>query len=78
MLLDNPVWHSLNFLHSHLASGTPLAKRYLTEVTRAVAIADHSRAALRDLAQIVISSVGTFHFCMFGPRIHAPALSMRP
>jgi predicted GNAT family acetyltransferase len=53
MLLDNPIWHSLNFLHSHLATGTPLAKRYPTEVTKAVAIADHSKAAFQDLAQIV-------------------------
>ena len=52
-VLDNPVWHSLNGFHSRFAAGTPLAKRYPAEVSRAVAIVDNTGAAVSDLAQVV-------------------------
>ena len=52
-VLDNPVWHSLQGLHFHFATGTPLAKRYPAEVSRAVAMVDNAGAAIRDLAQII-------------------------
>ncbi len=52
-VLDNPIWHSLNTLHAHLATGTPLAKRYPAEVARTVAIVDSSEAAVHDLSRIV-------------------------
>jgi predicted GNAT family acetyltransferase len=54
-VLDNPIWHSLNTLHAHLASGTLLAKRYPSEVYKRVALVNHSEAAIHDLAQIVLA-----------------------
>ncbi len=52
-VLDNPVWHALNSHHAHLAIGTGLGKQYPPEVNGAAALAEHSEAAYRDLAQLV-------------------------
>jgi len=52
-VLDNPVWHALNSHHAHLAIGTGLGKHYPPEVNGAAALAEHSEAAYRDLAQLV-------------------------
>src|SRR5690348_1382303 len=54
-VLDNPVWHTLNSHHAHIASGTALVKRYPTDVSITSAIADHSDVAINDLTQLVAS-----------------------
>jgi predicted GNAT family acetyltransferase len=52
-VLDNLGWHALTSHHARFASGTQLAKRYPADIIALAALADHSEAALRDLAQIV-------------------------
>jgi len=53
--LDNPVWHTLKTDHAHFGRGTALAKRYPPSMTLAVALSDHSEAAIADLTKIVPS-----------------------
>ncbi len=52
-VLDNPVWYALNSYHAHFASGTKLVKRYPPEINMAVALANHSDAAIRDLEKMI-------------------------
>lgn len=52
-VLDHPAWNSLTTYHARFAVGTDLAKRYPADIGIFGGIADHSEAALRDLAQIV-------------------------
>jgi ribosomal protein S18 acetylase RimI-like enzyme len=52
-MLDNLTWYAMTGLHTHLTIGTKLAKRYIPEISIAVAVANHSETAFAELAQIV-------------------------
>ena len=53
-MLRNPVWSALIGDHAHLAEGSGLARRYLTDVSPFAAIADETDPrSWRDLAALV-------------------------
>src|SRR5688572_4386774 len=52
-MLDNPIWHSLDTRHAHLAIGRGLARRNPPQVTPFVAASEASEAAAADLKAIV-------------------------
>ncbi|MBA3869794.1 MAG: GNAT family N-acetyltransferase [Anaerolineae bacterium] len=52
-VLDNPIWYALNSAQAHFAIGTERAKCYPEEMSLSVGLADHSEAALGDLARTV-------------------------
>lgn len=52
-VLDNHIWHALTTTQANFALGTDLAKQFPLEVAPFAAVADHSDAALRDLAQLM-------------------------
>lgn len=51
--LDNPSWYALTGPHAPFAEGTGLARRYRPDVSVFAAIAEDSREAWRDLADVV-------------------------
>jgi ribosomal protein S18 acetylase RimI-like enzyme len=52
-LLANPIWHSLSTLHSHLAQGNHLAKRYPEDIGPLAGISEPSRECWDALKTIV-------------------------
>ena len=52
-LLANPIWHSLSTLHSHLAQGNHLAKRYPEDIGPLAGISQHSAECWNALKAIV-------------------------
>lgn len=52
-MLDNPMWHSLNTRHAHLAIVNGLARRYPPDVTPFVGVSEASEQAAVDLETIV-------------------------
>jgi predicted GNAT family acetyltransferase len=60
--LDNPGWHAALTTHARFTSGTALVKRFPQELGSLVALADHSDAALHDMAEIVSPSENIFLF----------------
>src|SRR5215207_7317090 len=60
--LDNPGWHAALTTHARFASGMSLAKRFPQEMLPLVVLADHSDAALHDMAEIVAPGETVFLF----------------
>lgn len=52
-MLDNPIWHSLNSRHAHLAISHGLAKRYPPEVAPFVGVPEASTVTESDIAKLV-------------------------
>lgn len=52
-MLDNPIWHSLNTRHAHLAIENSMARRYPPQVTPFIAVREASKRAAADLNAIV-------------------------
>lgn len=52
-LLNNPVWHTLNSYHQHLAIRAEDAARYQPDILGAVAISENSNVGLNNLRGLV-------------------------